>query len=467
MKRRMLLTAAGLTAAGLPRPSGALSWRRREASADIAVVGGGAAGLSAALSAAETARAAGQKLRIALYEKNAELGGDTLIAGGYFNAVDPVRQKAMGIDDSPELFEKQMLEASSGGCSPALVRQLAFGAADAVRWLESYGLTFLPKLFAIFGSPFPRAHLPALSSGRAYIRTLAQAAWAAGIRIEQSAPVRELLWTDGRIRGLAFDDGVCRAASVILASGGFAANRAMLAEHAPALAGLPVDSQPGSTGDMHLAAQKIGAALLNMPFVECIPGAGSGVPYDVRLDYRPDRMILVDEDGLRFVEENASRFEIASAVVARSPRRIWALADQALVSDLDIRQQKNLYQGLYAGSAHREPTIDRLSARTGIRLEGLESTLGRSPARERIQRAPFWAVPVHLRVHATLGGIRISPRAEVLDREGRAMPGLWAAGDVTGGVHGRSRMGGNGINTAVVFGRIAGRMAAESALAMR
>lgn len=469
MKRRTLLNAAGLALSGLSAHRAAYGREPLPTeSADVVIVGSGAAGLSAALSAAETARTSGQRLRIVLFEKNSELGGDTLIAGGYFNAVDPVRQKPMGIDDSVALFESQILATAAGGCSRELVRTLAANATDAIHWLESYGVVFVPEVYAIFGSSFPRAHKPVLSSGRAYVQTLTQAALAAGIEIKQSCPVRTLVRKNGHVKGIVYHQGAlewsCTSDSVVVAAGGFGANRGMLDQYAPSLKNLPVDTQPGSTGDMHLAAQNIGAALVNMSFMECIPGAGDGVPYHVRLDYLPDRMILVDEDGLRFVQETSSRFEIASAIVARQPRRVWALADQALVSGLDVNLQKNLYRGLYARVARREHSLPALAKSTGIRLEGLTSTMNRSPANKRIQTPPFWAVPVYLRLHATLGGIQISPEAEVLDVDGGIIPGLWAAGGVTGGVHGRNRMGGNGINTAVVFGRIAGRMAARNAL---
>lgn len=470
MKRRAFLSAIGCTLGGLPLCGFA---QRTETlakeSADLIVIGSGAAGLSAALSAAETARAAGKKLNIVLFEKNAELGGDTLIAGGYFNAVDPARQKPFGINDSTELFEKQMLDTAAEGSSAQLVRVLAVGATEAIQWLESYGMVFLPEVYSIFGSPFPRAHKPVLPSGRAYVQTLTQAALAEGVQIRQSCAVSELIYENNRIRGVVYRRDsmhwLCEADSVVIASGGFAGNRQMLTQYAPSLANLPVDTQPGSTGDLHLAAQRIGADLVNMSFLECIPGAGGDIGYHVRLDYMPNRMILVNESGQRFVDETSSRFEIASAIVAQTPKRVWAVADSALVAELDVNLQKNLYRGLYAAAAHRQPTLKSLSRSTGIRFDGLNDTMHQNPARQRIQIPPFWAVPVHLRVHATLGGIRISPEAQVLDTHGCVLPGLWAAGAATGGVHGRNRMGGNGINTAVVFGRIAGRNAALCTLA--
>lgn len=474
MKRRELLAGAGVLAlAGFSKTADAGGFDAREEEfpqeyADIVIVGGGAAGLSAAVSAAETARKLGRRLRIVLFEKNAEIGGDTLLAGGYFNAVDPGRQAAMHIADSTELFEKQMLEAAGGGCSPELVHRLAVDASEALDWLESYGVIFVPRVYQVFGSLYPRAHKPVLPAGRGYVQALAKAAIAAHVSIRTSSRVESLIKEGSAVRGVVYEkDGVrnvCRSSGVVIASGGFGANRRLVKTYAPALAELAVDTQPGSTGDLHLAAQAAGAELINMSFIECIPGAGVDVAYPLRLDYIPERMIFVDDKGSRFVEESSTRQQIASAILARRPSKVWAVADQSLVSDLDARFQKNIYRGLYAAAAWRESTIERLAARMGIDVEGLRRTVSMPPADERIRSAPFWAVEVHLRVHATLGGIRISESARALDSSGQGIPGLWAAGAVTGGVHGRNRIGGNGINTAVVFGRIAGREAARAAI---
>lgn len=466
MRRRTLLS--GLAAVGsLP----ALSWAQEEfgvdLSADIVIVGGGAAGLSAAISAAETARKLNKRLKIVLFEKNADLGGDTLIAGGYFNAVDPKRQNKLHIQDSVELFESQILQNAGGAGSPELAHELAAGATEALYWLESYGVVFLPEVYTVFGSLYPRAHKPILPSGLGYIRALAQAAISMGVEIRTNCAAQEILTANGVLRGVTFTAGqgrrICSTHAVILASGGFGANSDMIARYAPSLMHLPIDTQPGSTGDMHQAAAAIGAQLVNMQYVECIPGAGNDVNFPVRLDYIPAKMILVTDNGRRFVDEDSGRYDVATAIVANGEsQRVWAIADQSLVDALDATLQKNIYRGLYAAAAWREPTLMELAKRIGVDTAGLMQTMQQSPAKDRIRHAPFWAVPVHLRIHATLGGIQISEKAEVLNTQGHVIAGLWAAGAVTGGIHGRNRIGGNGINTAVVFGRIAGRNAVES-----
>lgn len=436
--------------------------------ADIVVIGGGAAGLSAAVSAAQAANDRQRSLRIVLLEKNSSLGGDTSISGGYFNAVDPKRQMHYQIEDSVDLFKEQILEAAGPHCDPALVERLATEATDALEWLESLGMRFLPQIDEIFGSPYPRAHKPVLARGTGYIRALTQAAMRADIDIKCSAQALSLLTESGVIRGVAYKTNqgkrFCATSCVILASGGYGANRTLIKKFAPNLAELPVDTQPGSTGDMLIAAQKIGADLVNLSFIECTPGAGSEVPYPLRLDFIPARMIFVGDDGLRFVDETSSRADIATAIAAQQSHSVWAVADQGLVSDLDVSFQKNLYRGFYAGIALRANTTQDLAQQMGVPVQAFSTTLASNPAKQRIHQPPFWAVPVHLRIHSTLGGIRINDKAEVLNVRGSPFPYLWAAGAVTGGIHGRNRIGGNGINTAVVFGRIAGKQAANVAL---
>jgi succinate dehydrogenase/fumarate reductase flavoprotein subunit len=162
MQRRSALILGGaLGALGpglvLSQSAGRESW---DAQADVVVVGSGAAGLSAAITAADAG------CSVLLAEKAEHLGGDTLQAGGYFNAVDPVRQKAQGIEDSPELFLRHILASGDGKNSPELARELAYGATDALEWLEGLGARFLPKVSLIYGGMYPRSHKPVLARGK-------------------------------------------------------------------------------------------------------------------------------------------------------------------------------------------------------------------------------------------------------------------------------------------------------------
>lgn len=430
---------------------------------DVLVVGGGAGGLSAAVSAARAG--AGSVL---LIEKAAKIGGDTLISGGFFNAVLPERQRPFGIEDGVDLFVSQVLAAGEEENDPTVVRVLAEASGPALLWLESLGMRFLPEPVEIFGSRFRRSFKPIMSRGLGYIRALSAAAYSAGVAVRTRRAVLRFAG-DGRggVVGVVVDSPegkrlVCARRGVVLASGGFGANRGMISRYAPRVASFPIDSCPGSTGEMIVAAAEAGALLVNMTSVECVPGSREGIPYPIRLDYIPSRMIMVDAAGRRFVEENGSRAEIAAAILAKGPNPCWAIADAATVAAFDAISQKNIYRGLYAGEAFREATPEALARRIGLDREAFTRTLAADPARSRIASPPFWAVRMHLRVHSTLGGVRIDDAARVVGSDGEVLERLWACGACTGSVHGRSRIGGNGINTAVVFGRIAGEAAARA-----
>lgn len=434
--------------------------------AELVIVGGGAAGLSAAVTAAETLSGIGNG--IVLLEKNSYLGGDTLISGGYFNTVDPARQRPMGVRDSIELFESQILAEGEGANDPDVVHTLATEASEALVWLEAHGMSFLPTVMQVYGSVYPRAHKPILSRGTGYIRTLAEAALRARVNIRTQSRAQSLILNDaGAVIGVLYEEMtdeepirriVWSRRGVILASGGFGANRALLQRYAPEKSTLPIDTQSGSTGDMHLAAEAAGAALTNMNFVECVPGSREGINYPIRLDYIPEHIIFVNGIGERFVDESGTRDRIASAIL-QTTAPCWTIADQRAVNRFDMLEQKHIHRAFHAGEVLRTNHIEDLPKLLGLPSEAFLSTLRSEPASIRLQQAPFWACRTHLRVHATLGGIRIDAAARVLTPEGKSISGLWAAGACTSNVHGRNRIGGNGINTAVVFGRKAAREA--------
>lgn len=432
-------------------------------SCDVLVVGGGAGGLTAAVSAAEA-----RSGRVVLIEKNPRLGGDSLISGGYFNAVVPDRQTPLGIVDSVDFFEEQILQYGEGRNDPAVVRTLAAGAGPALQWLEEKGMTFLPQVYEVFGSGWRRCFRPILSRGQSYIRALSAAAYSAGVTIRTNIAALQLVKEGAVLTGVVAKTEAGKLVyirarrGVVLASGGFAASHSLIRRYAPVAAGMPVDSQPGNTGEMIEAAEAIGAALVNMDAVECAPGSRSGINYPIRLDYIPARMIMVDATGRRFVNEESARAVVADAILRYGNSPCWAVADAATLAAFDGISQKNIYRGLYAGEAFREDTPEKLADALGLDRMTFLETLRSEPAASRIRTLPLWAVRMHLRLHATLGGIRINAGAAVLNASGNPIERLWACGSCTGSVHGRSRMGGNGLNTAIVFGRLAGEAAAKS-----
>ena len=460
MRRRDLL------AAGVAWTVGVATVRAQEfrpaAAADVLVVGGGAAGLSAAVAAVE------KKASVLVLEKAGFLGGDTLISGGYFNAVDPRRQAPQGIRDSEDFFRDQILAAGDGRNTPEVAGVLARESAVTLAWLERLGMKFLPQVFEVYGSRWPRAHKPVQPRGTGYVQTLSEALFTRGGRVMTETPAETILREadTGRLLGVrAVRNGhyveMAARRGVVLAAGGFGANRSLIRRWAPETADLATDSQPQMTGDMISAAEAVGARIINMTCVECVPGSPPEFRYPIRLDYLPDAMIIVNGEGRRFVEETQGRRAIAEAVLKEQARGqvCWCIASQQAVDRFDPVSQKNLLRGFYAGVAWREKTADALVRRLGMPWV-LEKEIAAAGKERLMTKGPFWAVKLYLRIHTTLGGIATDAGARVLDETGNVISGLWAAGETVGSVHGAERIGGNGLAAACTFGRLAGASAA-------
>lgn len=470
-RRSLLLTLGLLPWTGLRAHVEHENW-------DVVVIGSGAAGLSAAAAASESG------LRVLVLEKQGTVGGNTLHSGGFYAAIDPARQKRQGIKDSPELFEQQILENGGGKSDPKLVRLLVAGASDMLAYLEANGMRFKDRIIEIYGAHWPRCHLPVLPNGEGYIRTMLNIAMKNGAVIRTGMRATDLSTAkDGRIQVLVQSRReeilLTPRIGVILATGGFGANQALISRFAPRLAGLTNDNTPGSTGEILVAARKLGALLVDLEEVQCLPGRPPGGQRRVRLHNDVSRFIFVDHEGRRFVREDERRDVLRDKVLALPDKTAFSIVDDEGLRSYDILVQKETVLGIETGDAWRGDTVEELANAMRLPPKTLQETveaynrsvrskidpLGKNPRelRHEIKTPPFWGCYAAMTVHYTMGGVRISPKAQVLREDGTLIPGLWAAGEVTGGIHGVNRMGANGVNDALVFGRIAGLSAAEAA----
>lgn len=470
-RRSLLLTLGLLPWTGLRAHVEHENW-------DVVVIGSGTAGLSAAAAASESG------LRVLVLEKQGTVGGNTLHSGGFYAAIDPARQKRQGIKDSPELFEQQILENGGGKSDPKLVRLLVAGASDMLAYLEANGMRFKDRIIEIYGAHWPRCHLPVLPNGEGYIRTMLNIAMKNGAVIRTGMRATDLSTAkDGRIQVLVQSRReeilLTPRIGVILATGGFGANQALISRFAPRLAGLTNDNTPGSTGEILVAARKLGALLVDLEEVQCLPGRPPGGQRRVRLHNDVSRFIFVDHEGRRFVREDERRDVLRDKVLALPDKTAFSIVDDEGLRSYDILVQKETVLGVETGDAWRGDTVEELANAMRLPPKTLQETveaynrsvrskidpLGKNPRelRHEIKTPPFWGCYAAMTVHYTMGGVRISPKAQVLREDGTLIPGLWAAGEVTGGIHGVNRMGANGVNDALVFGRIAGLSAAEAA----
>ena len=473
----MLGLGAGESKAQDPLP------RKWDRTMDVVIIGSGGAGLSAAVTAADKGAS------VIVLEKMPMIGGNTIISGGYFNAADPKRQGKQGIQDSPDNHYKQTIAAGDYRAQPELVRILTENAYDALEWLESLGMKFDDKVIQIYGALYPRSHVPLEPKGTGYIRVLKAAVDKRGIKVLTETKVIRLIrekQLSGRVLGVQAVDRknkplfIRAKKAVILASGGFGANKELRALHDPRMKDLTTTNQPGATGEMILAAMDIGAYPIGMDYIQCNPGAPPG--RDIRIVFHNNvaGFIMVDKRGKRFVAEDERRDVLREAVLNLPEKFAFTVIDNAVYLSYDSMVRETGLEGLKTGDAWRADTLQELAAKMGLPVDDFVATVkryndlvdgkqdpdfGKNPRNltMKIKNAPFWSCFAGMAVHHTMGGLHINTKAQVLDRQYKVIPALYAVGEGTGGVHGTNRVGGNAIAGIFVYGRIAGANAASEA----
>lgn len=465
----------------------------------IVVVGAGGAGLAASL---EAVRAGA---RVLLLEAGDQVGGSTARAGGVVYAADTAVQKARGIEDSVDELINYYETVSHHELERRLVRRSAEETRELIPWLEELGITWEPSRLYVAGLEYKaRGHMPSGNTrglgpagGAMIVSALLTALEQTDVEIRTGTRVDELLVSDGRVAGVRTQDGgEIPADSVILASGGFGASAEMLREHWPEAVQhddwhwyLGPDTNLGDGVRMGLALggelRGYGGTLLETPNFGRLNDA-----------FTPPWLTYVNRKGQRFVDETDT-YCVMPHVIARQPGGIcWAVFDEgALVTvgekefldpyGLGVDLESNwtvamLRRQIEAGKVLTADTLAGLADLAGIDAAGLEVTaeqwnadvaLGHDSAFEKradpmlpIATPPFYAVELRPAIIGiTFAGLRIDADARVLDRAGRPILGLFAAGEVAGGLDGAVYAGGGtSIGNALAFGRTAARSAVAS-----
>ena len=446
----------------------------KDGSCDVVVVGAGGAGLTAAVQAAS-----GGNLRIVVLEKQGILGGNTNYSTGGINAAGTQAQEALGITDSPDLFYEDTMKGGKEKNIPALVRSLVDHAAATIAWLSSLGAD-LTDVGLMGGSSVKRTHRPkgGTAIGPHLMKVLKEASSKSNIEIRTSNKVIGLISEAGTVKGVTVEnaDGSTyrlQAKAVVIATGGFGANLEMVTSYQPSLAGFATLNHPGATGDAFSWLADVGGSTIQMEYIQIHPTAEAENHILITEAVRGNGAILVNRAGNRFVNEMETRDVVSAAIlnqehadaylvfdqsVRRSLSSIETYADQHLLTegnDLDALASK---AGLPA-SAFRA-TMARYAA---FQKAGIDKDFGRNSTQmpTPLETPPFYAIRVKPAIHHTMGGIKVDAGLHVLRADGTPVPGLFAAGEVTGGFHGANRLGGNGVADIVVNGKIAGQNAAE------
>ncbi len=440
---------------------------------DVVVIGSGAAGLTAAI----TVRDAG--LKVIVLEKQPITGGNSMLAAGGMNAADTPVQKAKGIKDSPDLMYRDTMTGGKNLNDPALVTILARNSAGSVEWLTKLGAD-LSDVGRLGGASVDRAHRPkgGTAVGANIVNTLRKAASHRAIDVRVNSKVVKVLEDEsGRVTGVLVEGthkglyGI-KAGAVINAAGGFSANPAKVALYRPEYAGMTTSNQPGATGDgMDLGAQARGE-LRDMKQIQIHPSVAVGSRILITEAVRGNGAIMVNREGKRFVNEITTRDAASAAVLAQPGKTAF------LIFDDGIRKSLKQIEGYFHLELVKEgETLEELSRKIKVPPDVLKNTIEqynrfydskadpdfkRSDMPRPIKGPRYYAIEIAPGIHYTMGGLKINTDTQVIAKDGKPIPGFFAAGEVTGGVHGANRLGGNSISETITFGRIAGANAAKS-----
>lgn len=466
------LSFAGLTGCA-PRQADA-SEAQDGGSFDLIVIGAGGAGMTAAISAHDGGA------RVVLLEKMAVAGGNTCFAEGGMNACCTKLQEEEGVEDSVELFASDTFKGGHELGNKELIRFMCENSNAAIERLAERGM-HLTKISTSGGASVPRIHRPEDGSavGKYLVKHMCERCADRGVDAVTHMAVQEILMDgDGRIAGVrALDDRSGRlvdyhAPAIVIAAGGFGANHEMLAQYRPELREAVTTNQPGAQGDGILLGQAAGADTVDIEQIQVHPTVEQSTSILLSEGIRGDGAVLVNAEGNRFTDELLTRDVVSAAEWAQPGGWAYAVFDQHVYDDNKSIKEKFEKKGLLLTA----DTIEDLAAQMEISsadnfiaaietynkaiADGADDPFGRWKSRNPLVNAPFHAIKVAPGIHHTMGGLRIDVDAQVLDAAGEPIPGLFAAGEVTGGIHGGNRLGGNAICDINVFGH----RAAESAL---
>ena len=481
---------------------------------DVVVIGAGGAGMSAAIAASDAGSS------VLILEKNEIVGGNTTRATGGLNAaktpyqdanemsqgeydaiakkLETVKEKYPDLEELAATVEKQvedykanpegyfdseelfLLDTLVGGKDlndKELAKTLVSNSKDAIEWLKTLDMD-ITSVGAFGGASVKRIHRPEVDGktvpvGSYLVPRLEKVLKDKNIEILFGTPATEILVEDGEVVGVKAGDLTVRAKSVVIATGGFGANLEKVAEIKPELKGFVTTNVASITGDGIWMAQAIGADVVDLDQIQIHPTVEQETASLITEGVRGDGAILVNQEGKRFVDEVGTRDVVSAAEIAQDGGFGYLIFDENMVDNSNV-----LKKYIEKGFTTQGETYEELAKALGIPEENFKATMeawneavankkdaefGRTAFTEPLAKAPYYAIKVSPGVHHTMGGVKINPNGEVIGTDGNVIKNLFAAGEVTGGVHGGNRLGGNAVTDIIVFGRIAGENAAKNA----
>lgn len=436
---------------------------------DVVIIGSGGAGLTAAIQAHELG------LNPVILEKMSKIGGNTTRASSGMNAAETNVQLHHHIVDSFGDFYGETLKGGGGMNNQALLKFFTEHSALAIDWLADHGIK-LDDLTITGGMSVMRTHRPSSMApiGGFLVTELLKQVAADQLPLFTDVKVDELLVEAGKISGVkaTTPDGAVTitAGAVLLATGGFGANKTLLGQYRDDLKNYQTTNQPGATGDGILLAQAIGAKLVDMDQVQVHPTVQQDTDhaYLIGEAVRGEGAILVNNQGARFVNELDTRKNVTAAIDQLGGTGAYLIFDRGIRDRVKVVE---FYD--HIGLVKTGADLETLATATGLDAATLKQTVAdwnqavanhndaafnRTTGMDRdIAAGPFYSIHIAPAVHYTMGGIAINPATQVLNQDERPIAGLFAAGEVVGGLHGNNRIGGNSIAETVIFGRQAGQ----------
>lgn len=452
--------------------------RETEITTDTVIVGAGGAGLSAAIQMAQDGR------KVTIVEKAGITGGNSSLASGGMNAAETKLQKEEGIPDTVELFVADTMKGGHDKNNKDLVQKMAEESSAAVDWLEELGAP-LKQLKFSGGQSEMRTHAPINDEGKSIpvgnylVNKLTAKAKELGVNIIYDAKVEKILMKDGKAAGVeaTYSDGeklTVNAGAVIVASGGFGSNKELVEKYNPNLKGYVSTNAKSIQGDAIAFLEEVGANFIDMDQIQIHPTVVQKDGSLISEGLRGEGAILVNQDGKRFVDELQTRDFVSKEILSQKDPSAWLIVDQSMF-DQSATIAKYFDKGLLTKCDDYKALADLIGTNEENIKETIENWIetvknnedkefgrkGMDKTRSDLSKPPYYAVQISPGIHHTMGGVQVDTKSEVLDKEGKSIPGLYAAGEVTGGIHGANRLGGNAVTDIVVFGRNAAKSAEE------
>lgn len=458
------------TASGASQDKEYTDSSKLKSSYDIVIVGGGGAGMAAAIQAHD------KGANVAIFEKMPIAGGNTTKSSGGMNASETKFQKAQGITDTNDKFYEETLKGGGGTNDKELLRYFVDHSADAINWLDSIGITLSNVTFS-GGMSVKRIHRPADGSavGTYLVPRLEENVGKRNIPFFVNSDVKSIIEKDGKVAGVKVNvDGKTKtvnAKAVIVTTGGFGANAKMVEKYRPDLKGYVNTNSDGSQGEGIKMIQKLGGATVDLDQIQIHPTVVQKNGMLVSEAVRGEGAILINKNGKRFYNEMETRDKVSAAEMKQPGKFAYIVFDDALG---DRAKQIAFYKE--QGFVVEGKTIAELAKKLKIDPKTFEKTMsdwnkvvetkkdtefGRTTAMEnKLEKAPYYAIKIAPGIHHTMGGVKINTLTQVLNKKSAPITGLYAAGEVTGGLHGNNRIGGNAVADIIIFGRQAGTQAA-------